>query len=204
MKPSEGFVRKISSMHADLSKRNRFWRFIQSALISFCLMAPLSATAGFGALVYGVALSSILGDIDADDRVTITDLIRLQNYLRGGEALPEDRAPFGDMDQDGILSQTDLELIVRAILDGAEDTPATAILSTSPSNGESGVAVTRETVVRLSRPLPEGVSIRDDDFYAEFGGERLEARLHLSADRLRVSLFFCEAAPAERSRSSIR
>ena len=66
---------------------------------------------------------------------------------------------------------------------------------TSPVHGEEGVAVTRETVLYFSAPL-DPVSVTADAIFATFGGETLQAELHLTADRRRVFMFYAEPLPA--------
>jgi len=73
--------------------------------------------------------------------------------------------------------------------------PPATILRSSPSNGEDGVAVTRETIIEFSDPIdPDSVS--DTAISAQFGGHTLATRLHISADNSTVTLFYNEALPA--------
>ncbi len=73
--------------------------------------------------------------------------------------------------------------------------PVTHIVESSPANGESGVAVTRETVLRFSGPLARNTELSRDHFRAEFGGRRLLTRSELSGDRQTATLFFLEDLP---------
>ncbi len=73
--------------------------------------------------------------------------------------------------------------------------PPTTITS-SPADGESGVAVTRETILRFSNPLGADADITTNDFYAMFGNEKLDARIHMAADRRSATLFYEEPLPA--------
>lgn len=68
-------------------------------------------------------------------------------------------------------------------------------IETSPSNGAGDVAVTRETIVRFARPLQAGETIGPDELSAEFGGQRLTARVHTAADRRSVTLFYDRDLP---------
>ncbi len=70
------------------------------------------------------------------------------------------------------------------------------LIETSPANGEEDVAVTRETIVRFSNPLNESTVVTDSQLFAEFAGQRLNARIHVSPDRRTVSLFYFDALPA--------
>lgn len=71
----------------------------------------------------------------------------------------------------------------------------TSILETSPGSGESGVAVTRETIIRFSQPLAADTMLANDRMYAEFGGRRLLSRVELSSDRTTATLFYLENLP---------
>ena len=77
---------------------------------------------------------------------------------------------------------------------------APALLSTvseiSPAAGESGVAVTRETIFRLSAPLAVSTVIVPNTLFAGFGGRRLLSRAELSSDRRTLTLFYLENLPA--------
>jgi hypothetical protein len=82
--------------------------------------------------------------------------------------------------------------------------PAAAVRETSPAAGESGVALTREFVVRFTLPLALDAVVttynpdtqKSGQLYAEFGGRKLLTRAELSSDRLKATLFFLEPVPA--------
>lgn len=71
----------------------------------------------------------------------------------------------------------------------------TRISGTSPAIGEERVAVTRETIVRFTRPLAATSAISTDRFHAVFGGRRLLGRVQLASDRRSVTLFHLEPLP---------
>lgn len=73
------------------------------------------------------------------------------------------------------------------------------IVESSPAPGESGVAVTRETVFRFSGPLAGDTMVTRDHLYAEFAGRALLTRVEVSADRRSATLFYLENLP-ERAR----
>ncbi len=73
--------------------------------------------------------------------------------------------------------------------------PPVTIVRTSPANGENEVAVTRETIVEFGEPISLTAAITDT-FSAQFGGQILPARRHLSPDRMRVTLFYSPTLPA--------
>lgn len=72
----------------------------------------------------------------------------------------------------------------------------TTVSATSPAVGETGVAVTRETVFRLSGPLAPGVVVDTEQFYARAAGRRLLSRVELGRDRETLTLFYLENLPS--------
>ena len=73
-------------------------------------------------------------------------------------------------------------------------TPSSLVAS-SPAHLEGKVAVTRETVLTFSAPL-NVATISSQAIFAEFAGQRLDARLHVSPDARRVTLFYTDPLPA--------
>jgi len=71
----------------------------------------------------------------------------------------------------------------------------TTVSETSPANGESGVAVTRETMLRFSVPLATNTVLNTDRLFAEFAGRRFLSRVELSTDRKTATLFYLEPLP---------
>ncbi len=71
----------------------------------------------------------------------------------------------------------------------------TRIAGTSPATGEERVAVTRETIVRFTRPLASTTTISTDQFHALFGGRRLLGRVQFASDRRSATLFHLEPLP---------
>ncbi len=69
-------------------------------------------------------------------------------------------------------------------------------LTTSPTHGESGVAVTRETILRFSQPLAEGTVLTTENLFATAVGRRILSRVELSSDRRTATLFYLENLPA--------
>jgi len=82
-----------------------------------------------------------------------------------------------------------------AFCDGSEP-PALTTVRSSPAHGDAGVAVTRETILHFSKRLDVDTVIDDNSLFASFGGQRLGARLHVSPDRQRVTLFYDRMLPA--------
>jgi len=71
----------------------------------------------------------------------------------------------------------------------------TRVRASSPVSGETGVAVTRETIVHFTAPLSTNTVIGTNDFYATFGGRRFLSRAELSSDRTKATLFYLEPLP---------
>lgn len=69
-------------------------------------------------------------------------------------------------------------------------------LSSSPAAGESGVAVTRETVLRFSCPLRDDAHLSLNGFNAMANGRRILSRVELSTDHRTATLFYLENLPA--------
>ena len=160
----------------------------------------------FCALPLLFAATSKLGDLDSDGVLTVLDLARLNAHIKGTAPLDGPPAIYADVNQDGFVNDSDIQVLVRGIL-GVEDTavmPLAGIRETSPSAGEGGVAVTREAIVRFTMPLSLGTVLTTFDqntqlpghLYAEAGGRKLLTRAELSGDRLKATLFFLEPVPA--------
>lgn len=71
-----------------------------------------------------------------------------------------------------------------------------ATVQSSPARGEANVAVTRETILRFSRPLAPAAVISPANLFAIFAGQPLAARIHLAPDRRAVTLFYDRDLPA--------
>ncbi len=71
------------------------------------------------------------------------------------------------------------------------------IATTSPAQGETGVAVTRETIFRLSAPLAPDATLTTDRLFAFAGGRKILSRSELSGDRRTATLFYLENLPAD-------
>lgn len=67
--------------------------------------------------------------------------------------------------------------------------------STSPTSGEGGIAVTRETIFNFTGPLASGSLLSTGNLRAVAGGRQILARAELSDDRRRATLFYLENLP---------
>lgn len=74
--------------------------------------------------------------------------------------------------------------------------PLTTIAESSPANGETGVGVMRETILRFTTPLAINTLFAPDNFFAGYNGRRLLSRIELAGDRRTVTLFYLEPLPA--------
>ena len=139
-----------------------------------------------------------IGDVDVDEAATVLDLVIINDHLQGISTLPVELEFVADVNQDGSITDTDVDLLVDAILEmiALPDAELTELSDTSPEDGEGDVAVTRETVLRFSKPLAVGTEIDENNLFAEFGGERLDADVHIAQDRRTVTLFYGEMLPS--------
>jgi hypothetical protein len=144
------------------------------------------------------ALPEKTGDFDGDDTASILDVVRLINHVTQADPLPSDLLPYADVNNDGYVDQDDVQALVDRVLERLplEALPLTFLRQASPSSGEGGVAVTRETILRFSVQLAENHGLDADSLYAEFGGERLGTRINVSPDRKTVTLFYDDPLPA--------
>jgi hypothetical protein len=147
------------------------------------------------AMVQGVP--EIKGDLDEDGRHTVRDVVRLVNHLQQVEFLHPIMQPFGDVDEDGDIDGDDVSFLMDVVLKKREIStfPLLRPLETSPVRGEDHVSLTRETVVRFSLPLADDAVIKNDDFFASFGGNNVLSRVEISSDRLKATLFYLENLP---------
>ncbi len=94
-----------------------------------------------------------------------------------------------------VQTATANESFYRIQQTGSAPTPLTTITETSPANGDSGVSVNRESIVRFSAALAANAVVTANNFYASYGGRRLLARIELSTDRRTATLFYLEPIP---------
>ncbi|HMO64635.1 MAG TPA: Ig-like domain-containing domain, partial [Verrucomicrobiota bacterium] len=67
--------------------------------------------------------------------------------------------------------------------------------TSSPARGDDGVAVTRETVLRFTRPLAADTVLGHQAFFAQAAGRRVLTRAELAPDRRTATLFHLEPLP---------
>ncbi len=134
-----------------------------------------------------IGTSPTLVDSDLDG---INDIDEINVY--GSDPLNKDSDGDGINDGDEIAAGSDP--LDNTSLPQPAGSDLTKITS-SPANGEAEVAVTRETIVRFSRPLEASTQVDENTLYAEFGGERLATHLRISEDRTAVTLFYNSHLP---------
>jgi hypothetical protein len=132
-------------------------------------------TAGSDALG---ALTQSTTDSDGDG---VTDV---------AEAIAGSNPQSPDSDGDGV---SDGEEAARRT---SPTTRETARVVIDPVNGERGVAVSREVIARFSQPLAQSTVLDASRFYATFAGQTLPARIDLSSDRRKATLFFAAPLPS--------
>ncbi|MBW3623260.1 MAG: Ig-like domain-containing protein [Armatimonadetes bacterium] len=180
----------FAPLHSYSSRRRGALRYFFAPLLVALLFASfLSRTA-----------SAALGDLNNDGQVNVQDaIITLQIAVKLLENPTPEQLVAGDVNFDGGVTVQDTILILRAAVNiqPLPEPPAlTQLLETSPANGETEVAVTRETKLRFTRPLAQNVTLNGDLLNATFAGNRLPARLHLSTDRKTLTLFYTSELPA--------
>ena len=147
-----------------------------------------------------------LGDLNADGILDVFDLAVLRQHIRQTTPLPKNLRPFADLNGDGFLNEDDAIALIQNILGAspAKTLPLASIRETSPFAGESGVALTREIILRFTMPLSVNATLTTwdantqtpGDLQAEAGGRKLLTRVELSGDRTKATLFFLEPVPA--------
>lgn len=118
------------------------------------------------------------GDADLIDDVWELERPNLLDPLAAGDA-------GLDPDGDGLTHLADY-VLERGYL--------TLLTDATPRLGETGVPLTRETILNFSYPLAQG-GPDVDSVFATFAGKRLAARNHLSADRRTLTLFYEDGLP---------
>ena len=182
-------------IHSDFFARTRFQSiFVSKRIITMCAFLLI----GFGILPCSFAADRPLGDIDGDGVVTVLDIVNLNKHASKQGALEEGKKIYADLNQDGVINDADREMIVKGILETEtpENLPLAKVRDSSPTSGESNVAVTRETILYFTMPLSANASINTSNLYAKFGDRKLLTRAELSSDKRKVTVFYLEPIPA--------
>ncbi|WP_345736066.1 Ig-like domain-containing protein [Prosthecobacter algae] len=162
----------------------------------------MSSLLCWGVFCHGILLAQVesdaLGDLDKDGVFTAHDLARLVGHTAGTSLLAETLLPFADLSQDGVINDADHAELVKLILETSspQALPLAHVRSASPHSGAGGVAVTRETILNFSMPLALNAVLDTNQFYAEFGGRKILARVEISSDKKKATLFYQEPLPS--------
>lgn len=150
----------------------------------------------------GSTLSAIpekIGDLDEDGVATIFDVVELINLVKSNAKVSEELFPFVDINGDGLIGDSDISALSDIVLgrSSLSEIPLSVVRNASPGDGDGGVAVTRETIIRLTIPLSEASasSINNGDLFATFGGELIAGRVVVSSDRKTLTLFYDDPLP---------
>lgn len=105
-----------------------------------------------------------------------------------------DRVAALDTDGDGRNDVAELLAGTRPL---ERDTPPPLVTTvrSSPGDGETDVAVTRETVLRFSRPLAPTATLSNAQLFASFSQRQLLTRVEIASDRRSATLFYLEPIP---------
>ncbi len=123
----------------------------------------LSAAVMASTTVLGAAAAHYKGDIDRDDKVTVSDVVTIQKFLACKSALGADKYIYADMNDDGKINVFDLVLAKRVALGKApaEEVPSlttpvvtttTPVTSTTISTTVSTTTTPKVTTVTTTKP----------------------------------------------------
>ncbi|MBI4602295.1 MAG: hypothetical protein HY721_10075, partial [Planctomycetes bacterium] len=142
-----------------------------------------------GYLFLGGAAPSCLDAADTDDngQLQVTDAVRVLSYLFLGG--PEPASPWASCGLDPTPESLTCESFPRC-----QEASFTTIVFTSPVDGEQGVSLRRETVIRFSGPVSATVPL--DAFKTCFGAECMSGWLHPSPDAMTLTRFYFGPLPA--------
>ncbi len=144
-----------------------------------------------------------LGDLDADNLATVSDVVRLINHIRDSGVgvppagssgiLPVGLRGYADVNGDGYLNQADVDMLAAAILGTPISTRPKPLLA-EPGSGASEVGVTVRPRVYFPKPIIPA-TLNSNNFYASFAGRKLPARIVTANDGTFAWLFFVTNMP---------
>ena len=164
----------------------------------------LQASLAAGALLLGcfllgllvtpcLAVSGQLGDLNGDGVIDVRDLVLLQNHLTGVSLLASNTLPLADLNDDGYLTQADVDTLANLIL-GQSPTNAPRPVTLDPANGSSQVGVTVRPKAMFPKPIDTS-TLNSNNFYASYLGQKLPATIVPSSDGTWAWLFFNPSMP---------
>ncbi|MBL9168382.1 MAG: hypothetical protein JNN07_11625 [Verrucomicrobiales bacterium] len=132
-------------------------------------------------------------EVPADqDQDSMNDVYELRYPVTLNPLNPADAT--ADADGDGLINREE----ARRGSDPSLINPGT-VLETAPAAQEAGVAVTRETIIRLTQPLAANATLTTARLNATAAGRSILSRPNLSLDRRTITLFYLENLPANES-----
>lgn len=145
----------------------------------------MTFVSGFALAVGSVgAALALQGDVDGNTFVESADLSKVAGHLTGIAPLTGPSLARADVNGDGVVDVADIVQISRI----TSFAPA-ALKFSSPTNGEGGVSVSRETILQFTGPL-DPATINATSIAMSFGGGSLAMDRHLSPDQSAVTLFY--------------
>ncbi len=134
-------------------------------------------------------LTPINPDVSGDGQVDVDDVQQVAACWMLAPGTPSCRSAL-DLNHDSAIDMLDISLVT-----GAWGRSFTRLVESSPMNGETGVGMLRETILRFSAPL-DSAGVIESNFAAQFAGQSIARRLYLSADLKSVTIFYDQVLPA--------
>ncbi|MCH6258917.1 DUF6531 domain-containing protein [Puniceicoccaceae bacterium K14] len=129
-------------------------------------------------------------DVDGDG---IDDIFELLNSSILDPLSPADADE--DIDNDGLSNFEEYQ----AGTDLENYSEITQIQRISPADGETGVAITRETIIEFTGALREDIDVETGLVFAQIGNVDIPKRVHLSPDRRKLTIFYHQRLPGSAS-----
>jgi hypothetical protein len=177
-------------------RQSRWVRTINAGSLCLCL----ALIAGIVSPVSLRADSAGVGDLNADGRVDVLDLVRLINHVQssagvppagGTGILPVAVLPFADLNGDTLIDRTDIDLLADLILGLPLPTKPVAL---EPASGSSEVGVTVRPRAIFPRPI-DTATLNSNNFFASFAGQKLPATIVPANNGTFAWLFFDPPMP---------
>ncbi|MBL8144571.1 MAG: Ig-like domain-containing protein [Acidobacteria bacterium] len=168
---------------------------------------PEAAGRRFGAVIESTGTPALALVVER----AIYDSTAGESWAAGSDALATPVVSTTDTDGDGITDASEAAAGTSpqatdtdndGVSDGEEIARGsdpigieTATVTTSPVGGEVNVGVTRETIVHFSQPLAPATVVNSGVLFAQAAGATLAARIEVSSDRRKVTLFYQQPLP---------
>src|SRR3954471_4831057 len=127
-----------------------------------------------------------LGDLDADGQPTVLDLVTLINHISGTRPLSGELQPFGDINEDGVIDQADVDFLADAVLGAvALPNPFSAPLVSVPVTATNGTNILITGTSRPNRTIVVNGGMRAVTTTADSNGN-FSLNVPLQANKLNV------------------